>query len=67
LTSDDCDDNSYCLFSSNGSSDSGFCVPYVQEGGSCGGNIDSKYQKQCHSTCDCGYDTDGSGICQQKM
>jgi len=63
LTSDDCDsDTSYCLFSSNGPSYSGSCVPYQQEGDSCGGNMGSKFQKQCHPSLECGY----SGTCQKK-
>jgi hypothetical protein len=68
LTSDDCDcDTSYCLYSTN--PESGCCVPYEREGGTCGGFIDPKYQKQCHPSLECAYPLGGGGdlpgTCQQ--
>jgi hypothetical protein len=69
LTSDDCDSSSYCLFSTNGPRDNGFCVPYENEGGSCGGNMSFECQKQCHPSLECGYSkgSDNPGSCKRRI
>jgi len=49
----DCDDSSYCLYSSSGPSDSGTCVAFEQLGGICGGFLLPHFQHQCHPSLTC--------------
>jgi hypothetical protein len=54
----DCDDTSYCLYTTDGPSDSGTCVVWEELGGPCGESLGLHFQHQCHPDLDCIYNPD---------